>query len=325
MSDSGGGRILVIRGGAIGDFVLTLPVLNALRQQFPEARLDVMGYPKIVALASLGGGVDGVVPIESRALAGFFARNGELDPALGTYFASCSIILSYLFDPDGIFQANVGRCSSAQWLQGPHRPIDAQGVPASQVLLKPLERLAIFGADPEPHLLVPPQPYVDRPGQWWLAAHPGSGSERKNWPESRWAALLERLARDPALHLLLVGGEAEGDRLGRLSRVWGERRIEVARDLPLPELARRLALCQGFIGHDSGITHIAAAVGLRGVALWGDSHEAVWRPPSPRMAVVRDPQGLDALTAERVEAELVRRGLTPRRGPQEEAWGSVRQ
>src|SRR5881397_2890238 len=101
------GKILVIRGGAIGDFILTLPVLAALRAQFPEARLEVLGYPHIAQLALAGGLVDAVQPIESRALAGFFARGGELAAGLRDYFSGFDIIVSYLYDPDEIFQANV--------------------------------------------------------------------------------------------------------------------------------------------------------------------------------------------------------------------------
>jgi len=71
------GKILVIRGGAIGDFILTLPAIAALRQQFPLAHLEVLGYPHIVQLAQAGGLVDRVQAIEARALAGFFARNGK--------------------------------------------------------------------------------------------------------------------------------------------------------------------------------------------------------------------------------------------------------
>ena len=50
--------ILVIRGGAIGDFVLTLPVLAALRAHFPEHRLEVLGNPRIARLAQYGGDAD---------------------------------------------------------------------------------------------------------------------------------------------------------------------------------------------------------------------------------------------------------------------------
>src|SRR5215469_12278104 len=132
--------MLVIRGGAIGDFILTLPVLAALRQQFPRTHLEVLGYPHIAQLALAAGLVKRVQSIEARPLAGFFARHGELEEGLKDYFSEFDLIISYLYDPDGIFMANVGRCSRAQFIVGPHRPDERAGVHASDVFLKPLEQ-----------------------------------------------------------------------------------------------------------------------------------------------------------------------------------------
>src|SRR5512140_3124171 len=98
------GRILVIRGGAIGDFILTLPAIAALRQQFPEAHLEVLGYPHIARLALAGDLADRVRFIEARPLAGFFARDGDLAEEMRDYFSEFDLIVSYLYDPDGIFQ-----------------------------------------------------------------------------------------------------------------------------------------------------------------------------------------------------------------------------
>src|SRR6266850_1582482 len=183
------GRILVIRGGAIGDFILTLPAIAALRKQFTGAFLEVLGYPHIARLALPGGLVDRVQSIEARAMAGFFARNGELDEDLVSYFSDFDLIVSYLFDPDKIFQTNVARCTRAQFIPGPHRPDETGGLHATQTFLKPLERLAIFDADPVPDLGLPRQ--ISPLNQ--LALHPGSGSELKNWPEEKWAELLQHL------------------------------------------------------------------------------------------------------------------------------------
>src|SRR4051812_22654086 len=97
---AGRGKILVIRGGAIGDFILTLPAIRALRDNFNEATLDVLGYPKVVELAKAAGLIHGCRSIESRAFAGFFARNTQLDKELSDYFASFAVIVSYLYDPD---------------------------------------------------------------------------------------------------------------------------------------------------------------------------------------------------------------------------------
>lgn len=299
------GKILVIRGGAIGDFILTLPVFAALRNQFPEAHLEVLGYPHIAQLALAGGLVDRVQPIEARALAGFFARNGELAEDLCDYFSEFNIIVSYLYDPDAIFQANILRCAHGQFLVGPHRPDEAQRVHATEVYLKPLERLAIFAADPVPRLSL----HTTRPPRPALALHPGSGSERKNWPEAKWAELLQRLIESTSLQLLLIGGEAEGRRLEDLAKLLPGERHAVAKNLPLRELAERLRTCAAFVGHDSGITHLAAAVGLPTLVLWPHTDVDIWRPQGGHVRILRDKNGMPLLSVQAVVEEL--RALLP--------------
>ena len=293
-------KILVIRGGAIGDFILTLPVLAALRQNFPGVHLEVLGYPHIARLALAGGLADRVQAIEARALAAFFARDGELPEAQRDYFSEFNIILSYLYDPDEIFRTNLAKCSPAQFIAAPHRPEEREGLHATQVFLNPLTRLAIFDADPVPRLRINPQPSTINQ----IALHPGSGSERKNWPEANWAELLPRLVHETNWQLLLVGGEAEGDRLTRLAAKLPAARCEIATSLPLAELAARLAACAGFVGHDSGITHLAAALGLPCVVLWPDTPEELWRPLGKRVKILRDPNGIRQLGVERVRQEL---------------------
>ena len=294
------GKILVIRGGAIGDFILTLPAMAALRRQFPEAHLEVLGYPHIAQLALAGGVVDRVQSIEARALAGFFARRGELAEDLVDYFSEFDLIVSYLYDPDGIFQTNVARCTGAQFITGPHRADERTKLHATKAYLKPLERLAIFDADPIPRLSFERHAGAARE----LALHPGSGSEHKNWPEASWAELLQRLIISTQFRLLLVGGEAEGERLWRLAAGLPPARLRMAQNLPLAELARSLAGCVAFVGHDSGISHLAAAVGLPGLVLWGDTAEEIWRPPSAKVVVVRHPGGVAQIPVAEVAEQL---------------------
>jgi len=311
------GKILVIRGGAIGDFILTLPALAALRQQFPEAHLEVLGYPHIIELAVAGGLVDRAQSIEARALAAFFARNGELSEDMADYFSEFDLIVSYLYDPDYVFQTNVGRCSFAQFIGAPHRPDEHLGISASKIFLKPLERLAIFEADYVPRLQIgDSQTVYGGPEQLeqksagirktppWVALHPGSGSETKNWPEASWADLLQDLVNLTDYQLLVVGGQAEGERLQRLTAALPPCRSRIAQNLPLAELGRLLQTCSAFVGHDSGISHLAAALGLPGLVLWAQTVESVWRPPSPKVVVLRDPRGIDYLSPGAVLAEL---------------------
>lgn len=300
-SPAGAGRILAIRGGAIGDFILTLPALAALRSHFPGNRLEVLGYPHIASLALTGGVVEATRAIESRPLAGFFAKGGDLDFELSAYFSGFHLILSYLFDPDLIFRTNITRISKAHFIQGPHRPDEESSAHATEQLLQPLSQLAVFDADSTPRLV---QKRLPTPGPRWLAVHPGSGSDRKNWPEPRWNELLGILARTADTQFLLVGGEAEEGRLERLAHRLPVGRTEILRSRPLPEVAARLAECQGFLGHDSGITHLAAAVGLPGVVLWGPSNARIWSPRSQRMSLIDAGGNLAGLSVNRVVAAI---------------------
>ena len=173
-------------------------------------------------------------------------------------------------------------------------------------LLKPLERLAIFDADPVPRLALGSRAASSSLPPERIALHPGSGSERKNWPEPKWAEFVHALVTRKKHTLLLVGGEAEGDRLERLAKGLPAGRIEIARSLPLPELAIRLGRCAALVGHDSGISHLAAAVGVPVLGLWGETAEAVWRPRGERVRILREPAGLARLETVRVLAELER-------------------
>jgi ADP-heptose:LPS heptosyltransferase len=284
-------KILVVRGGALGDFILTLPVLAALRLRFPQHRLEVLGYPSIAALAVAAGLADDVSALESPRFTGLFVPNGSWSGEVSAWFSGFEWIISYLHDPGDIFRRNVARCSAAPFIAGPHRPDETLAVHAAGLLLRPLQALGIHGADPRPRLPLPATPRA--PPR--LALHPGSGSERKNWPEAKWAALLKLLAAQSACDLLLIGGEAEGDRCARLAAALPAGRAHIAQNLPIIELARRMQACSAFIGHDSGIAHLAAALDLPGLVLWGGTVLTTWRPQSQRLKILRDPAGLEAL------------------------------
>jgi len=117
-----GRKILVIRGGALGDFILTLPVLAALRRHFPEGSLEILGYPPIPSLAVAAGLAIRVLPLESPDLAGFFVDHGSWPASSAAFFAQFDLIVSYIYDPEGVFQRNVARVAAAQFLAAPHRP-----------------------------------------------------------------------------------------------------------------------------------------------------------------------------------------------------------
>jgi heptosyltransferase-3 len=294
-------RILVIRGGALGDFILTLPAIRLLREAFPAAHLEVLGYRHIACLAEMSGYANATRSIEFGAFGAFFSRDGELAPELVEYFGSFHQVVSYLFDPDEIFAANLRRAGVRNLITGSPRINDEEH--AARQLARPLQRLALFLENLAAEI-VPNESAVVDPRR--IAIHPGSGSERKNWPLERFLALVQSLlAEDEARRFLLVGGEADEARLAQLESVLPNEKREIARNLPLPALAARLQNCALFLGHDSGVSHLAAAVGTPAVLLFGPTDPAVWAPQNPAVRVLRPAaRELHALSLEDVQAEV---------------------
>jgi heptosyltransferase-3 len=93
--------------------------------------------------------------------------------------------------------------------------------------------------------------------------------------------------------------------LQRLAKGLVSNRVRLAQRLPLVALAQQLTACAGFVGHDSGISHLAAALGVPTLALWGETSAAVWRPRGDHVSVVSEAKGLGSLTARRVATELI--------------------
>ena len=303
-------RILVIRGGAIGDFILTLPAIRLLRENFPEARIEILGYDHIISLADGRYYAAATRSIEYGAMAGFFIPHSELASDLVEYFASFQQIVSYLFDPDGHFEANLRRAGAKNILRAFAKIDDSDH--AARQLARPLQSLALFIEDAAATIHLADKDHAfaarflaecdERP---LIAMHPGSGSPRKNWPLEKWTEL-GRALLDRAAQILLIGGEADEERVAALCAEWNTAPILVARHLALPHLAALLARCRLFIGHDSGISHLAAAVGAPCLLLFGPTDPAVWAPANPQVRVLVAPDRELA----RIEVEAVVRAAT---------------
>ncbi|HYY13509.1 MAG TPA: glycosyltransferase family 9 protein [Chthoniobacterales bacterium] len=313
-------RILVIRGGAIGDFVLTLPALRALRDAYSSAYLEVLGYKHIAALAETTGYADAVRSIEYGPLSSFFARNTELPRELTEHFSSFDLIVSYLYDPDWIFETNLRRAGVQNLIIGPGKLTNSAH--AAEQLARPLQELGIYVSDFAPQIS-PSEPDRDVAREFLhgcarplVALHPGSGSENKNWPLPGWIQLGNDLlgAKTFAGSLVVVSSEADQAQVGQLQAIWTTNRICFAKNLPLTVLTAILEHVV-FLGHDSGISHVAAAAGANCILLFGPTDAKVWAPRNENVRVIqarnRDLRALDIdLVRTALAQELMRIGIS---------------
>jgi ADP-heptose:LPS heptosyltransferase len=307
-------RILVIRGGAIGDFILTLPALKALREAKPRAHIEILGYKHIAVLAENRFYAQEVRSIEYGPLAKFFASNSELPAELADYFASFDLIISYLYDPDQIFEKNLRRCGVENLICGFGRILE-NGSHAARQFARPIEELGINVFDLSERIFPSiedrqsARKFLGKLPHPIVAIHPGSGSAQKNWPLENWIALFSTTGdfsnKGKCFSLVVIAGEADQVQTERLEREWSHPNVCFAKSLPLPHLAAVLE-CSIFIGHDSGISHLAAAAGANCILLFGPTDSDVWAPRNNNVRILKAPTGrISGLKIEQIEAALV--------------------
>lgn len=301
-------RILVIRGGAIGDFVLTLPGLRAVRERYPRAHIEILGHKQITALAEHRFYADATRSIDDALPSLLFVGGSTLPPTVRKYFATFDVVISYLSDRQRIVEENIMRCGLRRYLAALPRASGADARSAAEQLSDSLRQIGInvtnFAAKLYPSqrdrqvarelLSSLPKPLV--------AIHPGSGSPQKNWPIENWSQLgADLLDGRICRSLIVVTGEADRSQLAHLQSAWRGQNVHFAAGRPLPELAAMIERCSVFIGHDSGISHIAAAVGTSSLLLFGPTDPQIWAPQNGNVTIVRSQTGkLDDLPVEQI-------------------------
>jgi heptosyltransferase-2 len=307
-------HILVLRGGAVGDVILTLPALGALRRAFPAAFVEVVGTPSRAILAQHPAYANRVTHQENWDLYRLFSPHPQVSARLATYLRACHIVLAYLPEPHEIFAGNVRQfCAGQVVVWSPH---PRGGVHASEHLLRPVAELLASAYDPQPRVYLDATA-IAAAARFWHAAglpdegvvawHPGSGGPSKLWPLTGWQCLMRWAARQ-GLPGVIIQGPAEHDRVAQLRQEVTISPWPYATQWPLPHLAALLARCQVVVSHDSGIAHLAAAVGTTTLALFGPTDPWLWGPRS-RQACVLQPPSPGPLTLTNLPVEWVRATL----------------
>ena len=286
-------NIAVIRGGAIGDFVVTVPAIETLRLAGSPARLTLIGNPQILGLAR----ADRVLRHDSAILAPLYAETGPLPPETERLFRDMDVVLAYAVDPQGVLERRLGSVVQGELILHDPRPDPCGSRHITEHLLEPLCRRGMPVADSSPRLAVPEEGRASAARAWRrhhlgpavVAIHPGSGGRHKCWPAACYLALVEELCQR-GVQTLLLGGPAEESLLVDL-----EPRLPSGcaawRPGSLAELAGMLAQSALFVGNDSGPAHLAAAVGTATLTLFGPTDPQVWRPRAPGSRYVRAPGG----------------------------------
>jgi len=290
--------ILVIHQGALGDFILALPALEAIRKAFPGARSVIMGYPRILELAQDRFYAEDILSVDQKGMASFFIREGNLDFTLSQFFETFDLIVVFGKDGEGTVIGNLRRVCPGRVLPIHSLPGWDEKVHLTDHLLRQFGQYGLLasGSNPRLHLKESDREWA---GNFWeskgvspegrskvVILHPGSGSKRKVWPLDRFLALTRTLQDRLGSKMLIVLGPAEGPDVRKAFEGVGPSAPVLANGLTLLQLASVMEGCRFFIGNDSGISHLAAALRLPTLAIFGPTDQRVWSPRGEKTLVV---------------------------------------
>jgi heptosyltransferase-2 len=275
-------KIVVLRGGALGDFLLTLPAVAGLRDKWPEAEIEMVVARKFGELVVGPQSIQAVRPIEQPGLATFYAKEGKLDVEWGDYFTEFDLTISYLFDPDEIFFGNWKRCGgTGEFINhDPRNPKEA----AWKHLALPMQRLGAAAGNGRglmgEKIQVPKKGKARKPN--WVI-HAGSGGASKCWPILDWVRELDLLAKNHEFAVTWLGGEVEEGWEKQVPLHWRSGEHRWVQNRPLPELVTEMMGSDLYLGHDSGMSHLAGWSGAKCGLLFGPTDPSVWAPPGERV------------------------------------------
>ncbi len=282
---SGTLKTMVIRPSALGDTLLLAPALYQLTH---EVELTLVGRRP---------GIDFLAPLIERY---FDYERGEWHTLFskkpncrGLPPLDVGRIVSFVTDPDGDASEGLRACfgdipvhcfrpfpSKDEKIHVAHylaQCLNASGLPVNpEQAIEEAKRTPLLGAKDQGK------------SEHTVVLHPGSGSERKNYPLEFWLDLARDICLEPFHKKIVLLGPAEGVLYERFEKErWDISTgiISCPQNEELRSLLNRAAL---YLGHDSGITHLSALLGTPTIALFRSSHYGQWAPLGPHVTVIAD-------------------------------------
>lgn len=276
-------KILVLFPGALGDFICFLPALDALAS---DGEVDLLARTEYADLVPPG--------IRSRSLERYevsrlFVAGAEQEERLKRFFGSYSSVCSWMGSGQRDFVSRLEMLCGGKLRIFPFRPADSR-VPVVDYFL------SCVGVT-RPKDFPPCIPVRAEASAWseefWrrcglqgrkvLVFAPGSGAREKNWPFEFYLEVAAWWKKKFTGESIVVLGPVEEER-GQSARDWEHMRV--AGGLELAKLAALIRRCDLYLGNDSGVTHLAAALGVEAVALFGPTDPLQWAPYGERITVV---------------------------------------
>ncbi|HEY6395622.1 MAG TPA: glycosyltransferase family 9 protein [Candidatus Binataceae bacterium] len=275
ISNSEDSRILVIFPGALGDLICLGPTLDAIFGRHPGHHLELMARSELAKFACGRMRTARAHSIDRLEMSALFRHDGKIGAAR-QFFSRFARIYSFFASDDSRYRRALTEASNGHASFHPFRP-PADGHVAMAYLrsIDAADAVGRYRLDLLDDDLRDASSILGDHGLTagrFLLILPGSGSSPKNWPAHKFAALARGISG--RMRVLIVIGPAEES----LENEFAPRDFLTLKSPPLGTLAAIARMSSAFVGNDSGVSHLAAAAGARGVVLFGPTDSSRWRP-----------------------------------------------
>jgi lipopolysaccharide heptosyltransferase III len=299
-------RVLVIFPGALGDLMLAMPAIAAIAARDKGASIELMARGELSRLVEGRSVVTRGHSIDRREVTALFAESSVEESASRKFFGQYGRIYSYFAFDYARFRVALAASTDGEVSFHRFRP-EGEGHIAAAYLREIEESSDAVGVTPLIELkdedIVAAKTAIASVGRdesRVVAIFPGSGSQKKNWPVENFVKLAGLVTAEIGRSPIIILGPAEKE----LSGVFRGAEIPVLEGLELGTVTAIAKMAAGFVGNDSGVSHLAAAAGARGIVLFGPTDPARWRPLG-RIEVMRR-ERIEEIEVEKVVAALRR-------------------
>jgi ADP-heptose:LPS heptosyltransferase len=289
-------EILVLHPGGLGDVILSLPAIACLRRQFPSVNLTIAGNLDHLT-PIMSGYAERVLSFSALPIHRLYT-NEPLRPEETAFWRSYDRIVSWTGSGNPTFKKRMREIQPEACI-GAWKPNPADARHVSQLFA---DSLGI--AIPSGEALKPARISLDSimraEGRQWLiehgwsesepliAMHPGAGSKTKRWLPERFIELARRLAVQGKRKLLVIEGPAEPGLARQVVQTLSIAGILLSEAAPLDLLAAVIEKCHFFVGNDSGLAHLAAALDVPCLVLFGPTEPGHWAPLGSNVRIIRN-------------------------------------
>ena len=284
-------KILIRATNWVGDAVMCLPALAAIRKRYPAARISILAKPWVADLYAREKSVDDVIVYQSEA-------RWKMIGQLRARRFDCAILLQNAFEAALIawlarIPNRIGYNRDGRGLLLTRRvPPPLRGeIPRHErfYYLELLRRSGIIEALPDCDAIRLAPPPVER--KRIIGVSPGAAyGGAKRWLPERFAETALHLARERGASVALFGSKAERALCEEVAALLnGHPGVNYAGQTSLAQFIELAASCELFLTNDSGAMHIASALGVPTVAIFGATDDAATGPTGPLARVIREP------------------------------------